>query len=165
MIKVILVAENIRSYHNVGSLLRTADGLGVERVYLTGYTPRPPEPSDSRLPHEQARALSNIRKTSLGAEKTVNWLYESDINIVLRGLRQEGYHLTALEQTGEALDLNDYQPADKTALIVGNEIAGVSRPTLSACDDVIQIPMKGKKESLNVSTAAGIALYKLLSLR
>lgn len=164
MAKVVLIVENIRSAHNVGSLLRTADGLGVSHVYLVGYTPYPPSRDDNRLPHEQARALSQISKTSLGAENSVSWSHEKDTERLLRDLKGQGYCLTGLEQTDESVPLHEYTSPAKIGLVVGNEIEGVSLSTLKLCDTTLEIPMKGAKESLNVTVAGAIALYHL-SLR
>lgn len=163
VVKVVLIADNIRSAHNVGSLLRTADGLGVSHVYLAGYTPYPPTADDKRLPHEQARALSQITKTSLGAEKTVDWSHETDIESLLHQLKKQGYSLAGLEQTDKSVSLHQYTVPAKIGLVVGNEIEGVSEAALKLCDAILEIPMRGAKESFNVVVAAAITLYCLCS--
>lgn len=161
MTQVVLIAENVRSAHNVGSLLRTADGLGVSHVYLVGYTPHPPSAHDKRLPHEQARALSQISKTSLGSEKTVSWSHETEMESLLLRLKNEGYGLVGLEQTDKSVPLHEYKPPPKVSLVVGNEIEGISGQTLMLCDALLEIPMHGTKESFNVAIASAIALYSL----
>lgn len=152
-----MIAHNLRSSHNVGSLLRTADGLGVEAVYLTGYTPYPKQPEDERLPHLANKINSQIAKTALGAEKILG--QPADIDQIIDELRRHGYEICALEQATKSIKLPDYQPTDKTALIVGREVEGVEPEILEKCDQTIEIPMFGKKESFNVVQAAAMALY------
>jgi 23S rRNA (guanosine2251-2'-O)-methyltransferase len=159
---VILVAHNIRSAHNVGSLLRTADGLGVNKVYLTGYTPYPATEDDERLPHVAKRADKSIRKTSLGAEKHVAWKYAKDPQSHLMALSEDGYQLCALEQTPTAIDLGSYRPSPKTVLVIGSEIGGVSKLLLDFCPTHLMIPMRGHKDSYNVAIAAAIAMHHLI---
>jgi 23S rRNA (guanosine2251-2'-O)-methyltransferase len=161
MSNLVLVAHNLRSAHNVGSLLRTADGLGVRRLELTGYTPYPASEADERLPHEAQRVDRQIIKTALGAEQTVRWRHSADIDSVLAELRNEGYVIAGLEQTLSSQLLPDYQPPAKLALIVGREVEGLEASVLAQCDIVLQIPMRGQKESFNVSQAAAMALYHL----
>src|SRR3989344_5272051 len=159
MRSIILIAHNLRSCHNVGSLLRTADGLGVSKVYLTGYTPYPSYNGDSRLPHISAKLTRQIQKTALGAEITINWQHEPDVLRTITHLRKDGYAIAALEQTPDALELASYKPDAKIAIIVGRETYGIEPEILAACDVALEIPMRGKKESLNVVQAAAIALY------
>ena len=145
-----LVLENIRSGGNVGSILRTADGLGVAEVLLVGYTPSPP--------HRE------ILKTSLGAEASVTWRHVGDdVAAALAALRQNGTAVYALEQTADAHALADFAasaPPD-LALVLGNEVRGVSDEALACCAGAIEIPQVGIKKSLNVSVAAGIAAWRL----
>lgn len=156
---IIVIAHNIRSTHNIGSLLRTADGLGIESVYLTGYTPYPKKPHDDRLPHLADKLDAAIHKTALGAEKSVTWHQEPDIFTVLSQLREQGYAICALEQTNTALSLPEFQPPEKCALLLGSEVTGIDHELLKQADQHIVIPMFGKKESFNVIQAAAMALY------
>lgn len=158
---IYLIAHNIRSTHNVGSLLRTADGLDVATVYLTGYSPYPEQKNDSRLPHEVQKTTKAIHKTALGAQHTVNWQHDDDIKNVLRTLKKQSCHLIALEQHKLSRPLHDYKNIpDKLALLVGNEVDGIDEALLQMCDDIVEIPMLGEKESFNVSVAAAITLYR-----
>lgn len=161
MRKIILVIHNVRSAYNVGSLLRTADGLGVERVYLAGYSPYPESKGDVRLPHIRQRLSRQIHKTALGAQETINWFHEEDINKILDSLVAEGYLIAALEQTPWAQDLNNFLPKTDIALVVGNEVAGLDSQTLKRISCHLKIPMLGQKESFNVAVAAAMALYHL----
>lgn len=156
---IILVAHNLRSAHNVGSLLRTAEGLGVQRVILGGYTPHPAHANDRRLPHEADKAGRAIEKTALGAETMVKWEYHADILPVLEKLKKQGYVVVALEQTDDAHLLHKYHPPHKIALLVGREVEGVEPEVLAACDTALEIHMFGKKESFNVTQAAAMALF------
>ncbi len=156
---IILVAHNLRSCHNVGSLLRTADGLGVTKVYLTGYTPYPKQKNDERLPHVADKVHKQIQKTALGAETTVSWVHQADIFDVFKQLRAKNYKIAALEQTGESTDLTRWSLAPKVALIIGRETQGIEPEILKACDITLEIPMYGKKESFNVVQAAAMALF------
>ncbi len=153
--------HNVRSAMNVGSMLRTAEGLGVDKVYMTGYTPYPLAEDDERLPHHRQRTASQIHKTALGAEFFVSWQYIADVNECLSRLTDESYLVAALEQTPQAIELNKFKPGQKMALIVGNEVSGLERPILKRVDISIQIPMSGRKESFNVAISAGIAIYHL----
>lgn len=159
--QIILIIHNVRSCHNVGSLLRTADGLGINRVYITGYTPHPGVAKDVRLPHIVAGVTSKISKTALGAEKFVNWQQQADISKVITGLKNDGYEISALEQTPQSQLLQSFQPPAKTAMIVGNEVNGLEQKVLDLTDYQIMIPMLGKKESFNVAQAAAMSLYYL----
>ncbi|HEX8226480.1 MAG TPA: TrmH family RNA methyltransferase [Candidatus Saccharimonadales bacterium] len=164
--RIILIAHNLRSCHNVGSLLRTAEGLGVERVYLTGYTPYPLQQadgrapiSDGRLPHIATKLHSQIQKTALGAETFLDWRHETEIDLVLNELRADGWHLAAVEQSPDSTLLPGFRPPAKLALLVGREVEGVEPAILAAMDIVLEIPMGGRKESFNVVQAAAMALY------
>lgn len=157
----ILVVHNVRSAHNVGSLLRTADGLGVEKVYLTGYTPYPSQLEDERLPHLAKKIDAQIAKTALGAEKTVPCEHRDDVYALLSELKQVGHDITALEQTRASLLITDWQPAEKIVLVVGREVEGIEPEVIQACDQAVEIPMSGQKESFNVAVAAAMALYHI----
>lgn len=164
MQNIILIVHNVRSAHNVGSILRTADGLGVAKVYLSGYTPYPSGPGDIRLPHLAAKNSRQIHKTALGAEDLVVWNYEPDVKKLLNELKMKDYTLIALEQTDKAIDLRTLKPVEKIALVVGSEVGGLPQDVLDLCDKHIHIPMSGKKESFSVAIAAAIALYQLRNL-
>lgn len=156
-----MIALNIRSAHNVGSLLRTADGMGVGKVYLCGYTPFPHRASDPRLPHIAQKVHKQIAKTALGAEKTVAWEHRAEVLPLIHELYNNSYTVCALEQTKLALSLNTFAPPDKVALVVGNEVTGIDEKTLEACAPHLEIPMLGQKESLNVTQATAVALYHI----
>ncbi len=147
--QVTLIAHNIRSLWNIGSLFRTSDCFGVEKLYLTGYTATPPR--------------REISKTAIGAEEWIEWEQEEDPIKVIKQKKKDGYRIVALELTDDAINLSDYSPPEKVCLIIGHEVTGVPKDLLKLTDDTIMIPMLGKKESLNVSTAAGIALHHLIS--
>lgn len=156
---IIVIAHNMRSAHNVGSLLRTAEGLGVEKVVLSGYTPHPAFSGDRRLPHEVAKVAALIQKTALGAETSQPWEHHPDILPVIAHLKKQGYMVAALEQAPDARDLSKYHAPQKIVLILGREVEGIEPEVLTACDLVLEIPMFGKKESFNVVQAAAMALY------
>lgn len=159
MPEIIVIAHNIRSTHNVGAIFRTAEGFGVKKIFLSGYTPYPIQPGDSRLPHIAEKLTSQIHKTALGAETIVPFEYVERPDIL--SLKETGYRIVGLEQAPSAVILPDYQPPQRIALILGEEVKGISGDLLQECDDIIEIPMHGKKESYNVSVATGIALYAL----
>jgi 23S rRNA (guanosine2251-2'-O)-methyltransferase len=159
MREIILIGHNLRSCHNVGSLLRTAEGLGVNKVILSGYTPHPTHANDRRLPHESAKIANQIHKTALGAEDMVKWDYHHDILAVIAKLKKDGWTVAAVEQTEDAKALPDYHPPQKIVLLVGREVEGVEKEVLEACDLALEIPMFGKKESFNVVQAAAMSLY------
>lgn len=159
MTDIILIAHNLRSTHNVGSLLRTAEGLGVKKVILSGYTPHPGHAGDRRLPHEALKVTAQIQKTALGAENSQPWEYHLNVLPVIEHLQKQGYTVIALEQTEASRELPKYNPPQKIAILVGREVEGVEKEVLDACDQALEIPMFGKKESFNVVQAAAIALY------
>lgn len=158
---LVVVAHNIRSTHNIGSLMRTCEGFGVKKLYLSGYTPYPQAGEDDRLPHVVRKLNQQISKTALGAEKSVTWQNVKDINQLLDELKSSGYKVIALEQTDKSIELNKFKPPSKVALLLGEEVDGVDQELLKACDAAVEIPMLGKKESFNVTIAAAIALYHL----
>lgn len=159
--RVVLVVQNVRSAHNVGSLLRTADGLGIEKVYFCGFTPYPETKIDKRLPHVAKRAGQQIKKTSLGAEASVTWQHRESVFDLLSELKSEKFITAALEQSSASIMLPKYTPAGDIALIVGSEASGLDQKVLDAVDVSLEIPMLGAKESFNVAVAAGMALYHL----
>lgn len=152
---VILIIHNVRSAYNIGSLFRTADGAGVSKIYLSGVSPFPID--------RFGRARKDIAKVALGAEKTVPWEKVLWLPTRISSLKKDGYHVIALEQSPQSRDYRSIKPKGKFALIVGSETEGLPQSILRVCDEVIEIPMHGKKESLNVSVATGIALYELLA--
>lgn len=161
MRKLIVIAHDIRSIHNIGSILRTADGFGVEEVIMTGYSPYPRTKNDLRLPHISAKITKQIHKTALGAENTVSWRYESGIQNVISRLKRRGYTIYALEQSSTSISLPSLIPAEKCVLLLGREVEGIDPALLGLCDFTVDIPMYGKKESFNVAQACAIALYAL----
>lgn len=158
---IILIAHNLRSCHNVGSLLRTADGLGIKKVYLTGYTPYPFMKNDTRLPHLAQKLDRQIAKTALGAEQSQPWEHVEAIEPLLRDLKRQGFVLAALEQTPNSQPLPEYRAPQQIAIIIGREVEGLEPEVLQATDLTLQIPMFGSKESFNVVQAAAMALYHL----
>ncbi len=147
--EIILLAHNIRSLWNVGSFFRTCDAFGVKKLILTGYTATPPR--------------REISKTAIGAEEWVEWEHYKDPLNVISVLKKKDYRIVGLEIAEGSVDIRDYEVPEKICLIVGHEVMGVPKEILKVCDDIIHIPMQGKKESLNVSVAAGIALHILSS--
>lgn len=150
MHEVAILLHNIRSSHNVGSVFRTADAAGVLRVYLTGYTPTPTDRFE--------RVQKDIAKTALGAEKAMPWEYHKTPTVIAR-LKREGWCIVGVEQDARARDYRSLALTQPTLFIFGNEVKGLSPALRKACDELIEIPMRGKKESLNVSVAAGIVLF------
>ncbi len=147
---VILLLENIRSMHNVGSIFRTADAFLVEAIILSGYTPKPPH--------------RDIHKTALGATDTVRWEYTESAIQSIKSLQGEGWRIVAVEQTEESLLLQQFSlsAGEKTVLIFGNEVEGVSTELLAHCDAALEIPQFGMKHSLNVSVATGMVLWEIV---
>lgn len=159
MPEIIVIAHNIRSTHNVGSIFRTAEGFGVKKIILSGYTPYPKLPHDTRLPHIAEKLTAQIHKTALDAEAIVPFEYQEEPN--LQALQVAGFRIVGLEQASTSIRLPDYIAPEKIVLILGEEVHGIPENLLNQCEDIIEIPMVGKKESFNVSVAAGIALYQL----
>jgi 23S rRNA (guanosine2251-2'-O)-methyltransferase len=146
---VVLLLENIRSMHNVGSVFRTADAFLAEAIYLCGYTPQPPH--------------RDIHKTALGATETVVWKYVEKTADAVKYLKTAGYKILGVEQVSGSIPLQrlKLESGDKIVLIFGNEVQGVSEEILEYCDGCIEIPQFGMKHSLNVSVAAGMVLWEL----
>ena len=159
MSEIVVIAHNIRSTHNVGSIFRTCEGFGVKRLILSGYTPYPSVKNDTRLPHITYKLTSQIHKSALGAETLVPFEYHETLD--LGTLDLAGYRIVALEQAPNSISLRDYQAPEKIALILGEEVNGIPPEILVQCDDIVEIPMYGQKESFNVSVATGIALFAL----
>lgn len=150
--RVVVVLDDVRSRHNVGSVFRTADAFGMERIMLCGYTPLPP--------HRE------IEKTALGATETVPWAHEPDVTTALEKLRAGGYRIFAVEQTPDAIPLQGsiVPAAQPVAVVLGNELRGVSQEALDLSDGVICLDQAGAKHSLNVSVCAGIVLWWLAGM-
>lgn len=143
--QIILLAHNIRSLWNIGALFRSCDCFAVEKLILSGYTATPPR--------------REIAKTALGADAWIPWEHCTEPKDAIQSLSKDGWRIVGLEQSERSITLEEYQPSEKTCLIVGHEVLGVSEEILKLCDDVVHIPMLGEKKSLNVSVAAGIALH------
>lgn len=156
-----LILDNIRSTHNVGSIFRSADGFGVSHIFLAGYTPFPRLPQDPRLPHLADKITAQIHKTALGAEETIPFSVHTTVDQATAAARKAGFFIVALEQASTSIPLASFTPTPKTAILVGNEVLGVTAETLQQVDAILEIPMVGRKESFNVSVAAGIALYAM----
>ena len=147
-IPVSILLDNVRSMYNVGSFFRTADAAGCEKLYLCGITGRPPK-----------RAIT---KTALGAEETVPWEHPAEPCSLVQQLRQQNYEIAAVETSIHAVDLFDWQPRFPVCILFGHEVDGLRPELLALCDTHVRIPMLGRKHSLNVATAGGVALYELL---
>ncbi len=156
----VVIIDNVRSAHNVGSIFRTADGAGVSKVYLIGPTPTPVD--------RFGRIQTEISKTSLGASESVAWEHvgtserkstEEAISLILK-LKQKGFVVVAIEQDARASSFYDFKVPEKVAYIFGAEVEGVQREIINAADKIVEIPMQGMKESLNVSVTAGVVLFR-----
>lgn len=145
--RVILLAHNIRSLWNIGALFRTCDCFAVEKLILSGYSATPPR--------------REISKTAIGAEEWISWEKAEDPERFIQDLKKNGWRIVGLEQSDRSVALSEFTPPERSCLIVGHEVLGVPKDLLDLCDDVVSIPMFGKKKSLNVSVAAGIALHHL----
>lgn len=159
--QLILLAHNIRSAYNVGSIFRSAECFGVTKLYLTGYTPYPASIDDSRPPHVRDKLDKQIAKTALGAERLVAYAGGLQPESTVADYRAQGFTIAALEQTPASLPLAGYRPPQKLLLILGEEVHGIPPELVAHCDLALEIPLLGTKESLNVSVATGIALYAL----
>lgn len=160
MSEIIVIAHNIRSTFNIGSIFRTCEGFGVSKIIISGCSPYPKLVSgDTRLPHISEKLTDQIHKTALGAENMVPFEYQTEPN--LNSLKEFGYTIVGLEQDSRSVMLNVYKKPEKIALLLGEEVHGITDEMRDKCDDLIEIPMNGKKESFNVSVATGIALYQL----
>lgn len=153
-INAVLILFNVRSVFNVGAIFRTADAVGIKKIYLAGYTPTPID--------RFGRKRKDFAKCALGAEDFIDWESYKDIDDLLIFLNKKKYKVVALEQDKKSIDYKKYTPKEKTAILIGNEPNGIEQSVLQKCDKIIEIPMSGKKESLNVSVATGVLLYRLL---
>lgn len=153
-----ILLPDIRSAYNVGSIFRSADCFGVEKIFLSGTTPRPTD----RFGRSSSGPQKEIAKTALGGEKTVSWEYVEKAKDVIKKAKKDGFTIVAIEQAQNSVSFAAYAKPEKILCIFGNEVDGVSKDILKLCDAIIEIEMKGDKESLNVSVCAGVALYELL---
>lgn len=151
--EVAVLLHDIRSAHNVGSIFRTADAAGVKRVFLTGYTPLPVD--------RFGRAQKDIAKTALGAERSVPWEHHVEPLGLIAALKKDGWFIAGVEQDSRSDDYRSFSADMPTVFIFGNEVDGVPREILDACDVLLEIPMHGEKESLNVSVTAGVILFSV----
>ena len=156
MLENVLIIHNIRSVTNVGAMFRTADAAGINKIYLTGYTPTPLD--------RFGRIRKDMAKSALGAEDYVKWEYKKSLPVILRSLRWENFYIIGLEQDKKSVDYKKIKLKNKNAFIVGTEVSGITKSILNRCDIIAEIPMKGKKESLNVSVAFGVALFRMLGI-
>ena len=153
---IYLILCDIRSAHNVGAMFRTADASGITKIFLTGYTPRPVDRFN--------RPVKEILKTALGAEKNIPWEHNPNTLEVIKDLKKKKVEIIAIEQSPKALDYKKVKAGKDIALIVGNEVLGLPKEILAVADIIAEIPMKGGKESLNVSVALGVALFRILDI-
>lgn len=151
-----VLLHDIRSTHNVGSIFRTADTLGVNKIYISGYTPTPLD--------KFGRPRKDIAKVALGAEKTISWERIEEPKKFLKNLSREGFQIVGVEQSEKSVDYKKVKIEDKVLFIVGNEVLGMEKDMIKLCDVVAEIPQKGEKESLNVSVAFGVALFRMLGI-
>lgn len=150
----ILILPDIRSAINIGAIFRTADAVGIDKIYLTGVTPRPTD--------KFGRIQKDIAKSALGAETWVPWEYKKSLIALIGKLKTDGCKIIAIEQDKKAIDYRKVGKLKKVAIIMGPEVEGLPKNILDKCDLILEIPMNGKKESLNVSVACGVALFRIL---
>jgi tRNA G18 (ribose-2'-O)-methylase SpoU len=161
---IVVIAHDIRSVLNVGAICRSAECFGAKAFFCTGYTPYIYTENDDRPPHVRLRLERDMKKTALGVEKLLPPTHHPDVFQLIENLRSEGFIILALEQHTAAIPLPSFNLQTPAVLLLGNEPKGLPVELLSTCDKIIEIPQAGKKESLNVSVAAGIALYQLRNL-
>ncbi len=149
----VLILDNIRSVYNVGSIFRTSDALGIDKIYLCGVTPTPID--------RFGRERKDLAKVSLGAEKSIASEYCDTTEKIIKKLKKEGFQILAVEQDKKSIDFKKIKPKYPLALVLGNEVGGIDKKMLALCDVIAEIPMLGKKESLNVSVAFGIIGYRM----
>lgn len=156
MSDVYVILHNIRSVQNVGAIFRTAECAGVEKIFLSGYTPSPID--------RFGRARADFNKSALGAERFVEWEQYKNISSLINKLKKEGFEVVSVEQSKKSVDYKKIKIKGSTAFIFGNEVRGLSDSILNKSDKVTEIPVRGEKESLNVSTAVGIFLFRVLNI-
>jgi len=154
--EVYLILHNVRSVYNVGSIFRTADCAGISKIFLTGYTAAPKD--------RFGNYRKDLAKVALGAEKNILWKSQESISDLIKKLKQENFYIVSVEQSKNSKNYKKFKAKNKTAVIFGNEIKGLSSSVLKTSDIVLEIPMKGKKESLNVSVSAAIVLFRILDI-
>ncbi len=152
----VVILHNIRSVENVGAIFRTADAVGINKIYLTGYTPAPFD--------RFGRKRKDLAKSALGAEEFVQWEQKKNIIPLLVRLKSEKFLIIGVEQDEDSIDYKKARLQKKNVFIVGAEVTGISKNVLEKCDIIAEIPMRGKKESLNVSVACGVALFQILKI-
>ncbi len=152
----ILILNDIRSVENVGAIFRTADAVGIDKIYLTGYTPTPLD--------RFGRKRGDLAKSALGAEEFVKWEQKKSISALLVKLKKYNFQIIGIEQDKKSIDYKKVKLGLKNAFIVGTEVTGIPKNILDKCDIIAEIPMRGKKESLNVSVAMGVALFRICKL-
>lgn len=150
----ILILHDIRSVENVGAMFRTADAAGINKIYLTGYTPLPLD--------RFGRKRGDLAKSALGAEEFVPWEQKKNISSLLKILKEEKFQIIGIEQDDNSIDYKKVKLKNSNAFIVGAEVTGIPKNVLKKCDVIAEIPMRGKKESLNVSVALGVVLFAAL---
>ena len=151
--EVVVLLHNVRSAHNVGSIFRTADAAGVQHMYLSGYTP---------LPRDRfGRIQKEIAKTALGAERFIPWEHHVSTTKLISMLKKRGWHIVGVEQDARARNYRSFRQKRPTVFIFGNEVRGLPKSVRAHCNELLEIPMRGRKESLNVSVAAGIILFSI----
>jgi 23S rRNA (guanosine2251-2'-O)-methyltransferase len=150
-----LILDNIRSTYNVGAIFRTVDAAGVAKIYLAGVTPTPTD--------KFQRKNASIAKTALGAEESVPWEYGKTTSGIIKKLQKIGVQVVALEQDPGSIDYKKFKPEFPCAIVLGEETKGLPKSVLKLCDQIIEIPMRGSKESLNVSVAVGVTLFEIIS--
>ncbi|MBU3969001.1 TrmH family RNA methyltransferase [Patescibacteria group bacterium] len=161
---IYLILHNIRSNHNVGSIFRTADAVSVSKIFLSGYTPAPTD--------RFGRGVKEISKTALGAEKNIEWEKIKNIGALIKKLKKEKFLIIGVEQSKKSIDYKKVSAKDGPSFnwegglvfIFGNEVKGISKSILDKCDIITEVPMKGKKESLNVSVSVGVVLFRVLNI-
>ena len=154
--EVSVLLHDIRSVHNVGSMWRTANTAGVNKIFLSGYTPLPVD--------RFGRERKDFAKVALNSQKSVAWEYAENPASLIKRLKQEGFCIVAIEQAKNSIDYKKVKIKKPVLLLVGNEVGGIPKKLLNLADVVAEIPIKGDKESLNVSVAFGIALFRMLGL-
>lgn len=152
----ILILNDIRSVENVGAMFRTADAGGIDKIYLVGITPAPVD--------RFGRKRKDMEKSALGAEEFVSWESVKTILPLIKKLKKDGFQIIAIEQDPKSVDYKKVKTKEKNAFIVGTEVTGIPKSILKHCDIIAEIPMKGKKESLNVSVSLGVALFRILNI-
>lgn len=152
----ILILHDIRSVENVGAMFRTADAAGIDKIYLTGYTPTPLD--------RFGRKRGDLAKSALGAEEFVVWEQKKSLPALIVSLKKQGFQIVAVEQDQHSVDYRRVKIQNKNAFIMGTEVTGIPKNILEKCDMIAEIAMSGKKESLNVSVACGVALFRILNI-